>query len=305
MAGAFPGELLMSRTVKLAAFNIVTHPHSPAGYSQLFLAARSLRQPVKIWGETHGLLATAYRPRAELDLSVITGEIFTFLQLDQTLGWFDIVRGEEATDEQIEAVNIPEELRPHLKKIRYVLFPGDHVFVYAREDSHHGSISPTPMQNFLERLLNDNRLLEKTRFQEVEVRLIQDRRELTEILERITLERLEIFVELPNAGDTPGDAEEKVAKEMEEENLKELEIIKKAADERGLHPNENTKDYMTAAASNGYVKARGTTAEGEKKEYNTQTAPLVESFDFPDNVPYLDRFLDVANQLRKIIKRKR
>ncbi len=235
---------------------------------------------------------------------VITGEVFTFLQLDTSLNWYDILRGEEASDEQVQAVNIPSELRPHLKKIRFVVFPKAHLFIYVREDAHFGSIGPASMEDFLVRLLNDNRLLETTPFQEVEVRLVQDSRQLEEILKSITLERLDIFVELPNA-DTPGDAEDEVAREMEEENLKQLEIIKKAANERGLQPNERTRNYMVAAASNGYVKAKGTTVDGVTKEFNTKNVPLVEPFVFPDDVGYLDRFLQAADELRRIIRRQR
>lgn len=294
----------MSRTVKLAAFNIVTHPHSPQGYADLFVNARGLRQVIPIRGETHAMLATAYRPTEDDPQSVITGEVFRFLQLDPTLAWFDVIRGEQASDEQVEQVSIPDELRPHLKKIRYAFFPKDHVFVYSREDAHHGSISPASMELFLKRLLNDNRLLEKTAFQEVEVRLVQDHQELKAILETVTLERLEIYIRLPNPGDTPGDAEADVTEEMEEENLEELKIIKKAADGTGMHPNARTQNYMHAAASNGYVWARGVDAEGQKKEFNTKDTPLVEPFEFPNNVPYLERFLDAARELRRKIKRK-
>lgn len=293
----------MSRIVKLAAFNIVTHPHTAKGYADLFAKARALRQPIKVWGETHAILASAYSPNKSE--GVMTGEIFTFLQLDPSLDWYDVVRGEQASEEQVEEVRIPPELKPHLKKIRYAVFPRNHLFIYTREDSHYGAIAPTPMQHFLERLLNDNRLLEKTEFQEVDVRLVQDKRELAAILKAITLEKLEIFVQRPNPGDTPGEAEDQVTKEMEEENLEELKIIKKAADEDGLQPNERTQTYMEAASSNGYVWARGLSKDGVKKEFNTQDAPWIEPFEFPNNVPYLDRFLEAAIQLRdRILHRK-
>lgn len=286
----------------MAAFNIVTHPHSADDYAALFARARSIRQPIQVRGETHALLATAYEPKESEFNGVITGEVFTFLQLDPTLAWFDLVRGEQASDEQVETVNIPDNLRPHLKKIRYVFFPRNHLFIYAREDSHFGSIGPASMQNFLERLLNDNRLLEKTGFQEVDVRLVQDKRTLQGILESITLERLEIFLELPNP-DTPGDAEERVAREMEEENLEELKIIKTAADETGLRPNHRTRQYMDAASKNGYVWAKGMTVDGTKKEFTTKETPWIEPVEFPTNVPYLDRFIQAARELRDLIKR--
>lgn len=295
----------MPRTVKLGAFNIVTHPHSPANYLELFKQGRLLRQPIKVWGETYGILASVYHPLGTENSTVITGEVFTFLQLDASLNWFDIIRGEEATDAQVDQVKIPTELRPHLRKIRYVLFPEDHLFVYTVEDATYGAISPTPMKNFLERLLNDNRLLEKTKFQLVDVRLVQDRKALTAILKTVTLERLEIMVRRPNPGDTPGDAEQMVEQEMMEEELEELEIIKKASKEGGIKPNKRTLQYMEAAETNGYVKAKGISKNGEKREFNTQLSPLIEPFEFSNAAGYLDRFLDAARELRNIIRRKR
>jgi hypothetical protein len=80
----------MSRTVKLAAFNIVTHPHSSAGYERLFQDARLLKQSIKVRGATHAFLATAHNPGGTSETNFITGEIYTFIELDPNLDWFDL-----------------------------------------------------------------------------------------------------------------------------------------------------------------------------------------------------------------------
>jgi len=290
-----------SRTIHLAAFNIVTHPHSPKSYEQLFFAAKELRQMIKIWGDTHALLRSAYKLE-EYKTPIITGEIFTFLEIDLNQPWFDILKGEEATDKQTHEVKIPENLRPHLKRIRYVFFPDSHIFVYTRDDSANGRISPKSMGELLASLLNDNRILANAAFQAVDVRLVQDSKSLDWIFENLRVERLDITIRKPN-GDTGGDAEESVEKELEEQNLEEYFVSQKAEKGKAIKPNARTRRLLNEATINGQVEAKGLDKDDITQTKNTSAHPLVEPFVFEAKRPYIEFIVESGKALVEKIRK--
>lgn len=290
-----------SRKITLAAFNIVTHPHSEQEYEKLFYSAKGLMQTIKVWGDTHALLCSAYRME-ELVEPTITGEIFTFLEIDTQQDWFDILKGEVATEKQTKEVVIPQNLRPHLKRIRYVFFPKAHMLVYTRDDMN-GSISPSRMEYFLTHLLNDNRILEGAPYQEVGVRLVQDRQSLEWIFQHLRVERLDITIKRPN-GDTAGDAEQSVEEELEDQNIEEYFVSQKAENGKVLKPNKRTQRMMQEATINGHVEAKGLDKDDLPRSINTTERPLVEPVYYDSESPYLDFVVRAASDLLQKILRK-
>lgn len=287
--------MIKPRTIRFGAFNIVTHPHSPKSYEELFTKARDLKQVIKIWGDTHAILRTAFHPE-EYKGSIITGEIFTFLNLDPSQPWFDILKGEAATEKQTHEVKIPENLRPHLKRIRYVFFPNSHIFVYVREDSAFGAISPNNMSELLTALLNDNRILEKAPYQAVDVRLVQDSTSLDWIFKNLRVELLNITIRRPN-GDTGGDAQESVEKELEEQNLQEYFVSQKAEKGKAIKPNKRTNRLMKEATINGHVEAKGLDQDDVPHTLNTSARPLIEPVVFDGKKAYFDFVIEAGRIL--------
>lgn len=287
-----------SRTVKLAAFNIVTHPHSSESYEGLFNAAKDLKQMIKIRGDTYGLLCSAFK-LDESNTGTITGEIFTFLNIDPKQPWFDILKGEEATEKDTKEVKIPEHLRPNLKRFRYVFFPASHFLIYSRDDSVNGAISPSSMKEFLTALLNDNRIIGNAPYQVVDVRLIQDRKSLDWIFENIAVEQLDIVIRRPN-GDTGGEAEESIEKEMSDQNIDEYFISQKSEKGKAIKPNKRTERLMGEATINGHITAKGQDKDGITKTADTAEHPLIESFVYDPKTSYIDF---VVNAGRKIVEK--
>lgn len=291
----------MARTLKLSAFNIVTHPHKPEFYSEVFSKAFALHRQIGIRGETRALLGSCYNLESGNITSPITGEIFTFLEIDKDNDWFDIAKGEQATDRQTEEVTIPDNLRPHLKRVRYVFFPKKHMFIYVREDSKLGIISPASMEYFLNSLLNDPKVLENKKFHEVEIRLVQDKAAIDEILSTLSIDRLTIKIRLPN-GDGPLDAMAAIEEEMNEQNLIEYTTIQKAKKGEKIDPNERTVALMEKAVTDGSVEAVGRDENGLAKSINTQSKPLVEPVRYDGKSAYLDFFINAAMALLGKIK---
>jgi hypothetical protein len=288
-----------NRTIRLAAFNIVTHPHTTQGYVNLFHSARKLKRDIPIRGETHGRLGTS------IDLDdysepLVTGDIYTYLELNINDPWFNTRTGEAADTTQTQEVQIPDYLRPHLKQLRYVFFPKTHLFVFVQHDTgkHRGTLGVNSMSDFLTELLNDPRLLEKTDFKKVEVRSVQDRKSLAWIFSKLKVEQLEITIRRPN-GDSSGDAKKSVEEELEEQNLEEYFVKQTAEKGKGIKPNENTGRLLNEAMTNGGVKAKGRDTDDKMQTVNTQSKPLLEPIEISSKKPYAESVIQASFEFAK------
>ena len=294
------------RTIQLAAFNIVTHPHSAVSYVNLFHDARKLGRDIQIRGETHGRLGTSTDLEGYSE-ALITGDIYTYLELNVDDPWFNTNTGEAADKVQTKEVKIPAHLRPHLKQLRYVFFPKKHLFIFVQHDAgkYRGSIGIQSMSDFLTALLNDSRLLVKTDFKRVEVRSVQDRKSLEWIFSTLQVEQLEITVRRPN-GDSSGDARKSVEEELEEQHLEEYFVKQTAEKGKGIKPNENTNRLLNEAMTNGSVKARGRDRNEKMHTVNTEDRPLVEPIEISSKRPYAESVIqasfDFAKKAYKQIK---
>jgi len=291
-----------TRSVALSALNIVTHPHTSSGYVDLFADARKLKQSVKIWGDTHGMLWSWFD--LEEDGEIYTGEVFTYSEIDMDQDWLDLAKGEAATAKQRAEITIPEHLKPQFKQIRFAFFPASHLWVFCEENAPDGSLGVSRMKIFLERLLNDRALLEGRKFTRVDVRLVQSKETIEQIFEEIEVKTLEILVLKPN-DDSAGKAHQTVEEELEDENVSSYFIKKKAEPGQAIKPNESTIRYMDEAANNGYVEATGPDVKtGQKRTINTQAHPLVQRFEYDSRTGFLDFFVEAATKLAKKAKKK-
>lgn len=118
-------------TISLAILNIVTHPHTPKLYADLFLRAfREHRKPFKLRGDYYGLVQSCFPidpgdPEAGLE-----GDLIRFLQIKTDEPWFNLEKVDVASDVEMKAIHIPEHLKPHSQRLRYVFYPKPHRLVY-------------------------------------------------------------------------------------------------------------------------------------------------------------------------------
>lgn len=293
----------MNRGITLAAFNIVTHPHSPENYIEIFKKALSLKQAIKIHGDRHALLRTAWEDSEVLSKKAqpIFGEICTYIKLDAD-AWFHLIEAEPATEEEAGLIEIPGDLVPHLKRIHYVFYPEKHLFVYVTKDNSYGSISPRQMSNYLEKLLNDNRITEVASFDKVEVRMVQSQDTIDEMLSDMCIDKLTIRVDRPN--DTGGDYEQQIEADMLEQQVERLEVYQKSDKTGMIKPNEETVNLMKVALTNGFVEASGTDMDDNKKELKTEFKPRKETYKFdPDEQSYTAFLLGKGRELMDKIYR--
>lgn len=287
------------RTIKLAALNIVTHPHSVENYRKLWDRAYWLKQRFRTHGDTAAMLGSMGRDFAG---NVISGDLFTFLDLDPSLPWYDIQSGEEATEQQTKEVEIPAHLKPHLRRFRYVFIPEVHTLVFVHYDSKVGAISPNSVQSFVDRLLNDNRIIQGAPFPKVHVQIVQDKHSLKTIFESIRVDALDIQMYRPN-GDTSDDAKKSIEEELDDQNIGEYFVSLKAQNPgTPIKPDSRTSRMMKEAIKTGYVEARGPDEDGIPRTLNTKTHPAIEPYKLDPRVPYADAIVNIASSfLRKFI----
>ena len=108
------------RRITIAEINISMHaPHSPDGYAELFRKIYRAQRAVAL-GKLHGaMIGSMYGQNARVLPATFTGEIYRFVNIDPSNPWFNTRTQKAATEDDVEEVNIPEHLRPHLQRIPF------------------------------------------------------------------------------------------------------------------------------------------------------------------------------------------
>src|SRR6188472_1014870 len=96
------------RTIRVSALNIISHPHSPDGYVAMFNKATKLRIPATYFGNKAGIIGAFNRK----DKNIYFGTMHLFTSFDQFTNWINLETGEEADQEEVDAIELPENLRP-------------------------------------------------------------------------------------------------------------------------------------------------------------------------------------------------
>ena len=173
----------------VGVINIAMHaPHSPARYTQLLRRLYSLRQIVTARGVTGAVIGTLYsldRDNPEIGLS---GEFYQFIQLDPNEPWFDLESKDEASPDDVQAIVIPEKLKPHLARFSFVFYPRGHR-LYVQLRSGNRSFGVQTVATVLKRMLSNPKL---EAFGPVEITVEPDRGSISSIFRIPYLKQLRI-----------------------------------------------------------------------------------------------------------------
>lgn len=266
------------RRITLAAINIAMHaPHPTDRYVELLQKAFRRRMIVRI-GSLHGVtLGILYRPQQHGKLTLVSGEIYRFVKLDPGQPWFNTEKKEPATEEDVESINIPAHLLPHLQRIPFVFNARRHQLWYVSRDQSN-SLSPATAVRFLELLLQTTALANE--FPDVSVTAVPEKTSVDKILNLPGLEYLKIELVRPNP-DTGESAEERWLRRLEEQKTTKAKLELFHARNQVLEPDAETKEMASVAANNGVVYGRGRSADGLPIEDSTKDRPMLR-FEFVD-----------------------
>lgn len=283
-----------SYKVQLSALNITTHPHSSENYSKLWIEAFGLNRAVKLHGDNWGMIGTAFSIVSDDPKKGIQGDFYRFTNIDENADWFDVKRKEAVSPEEADdLVSIPDNLKPNLRRVRYVFFPEKHRLVFASSFSDNHMPSNLAVK-LVSTILNDQRLSDLA--PNASVRAEQSKEAIDSIFSNIQLQHLKIVVEIPN-GDDDGEDEESIESVLDEQRVKRVSVELTAQKNQAIQPNKRNKHLAYLAASNGHVEAKGVGADGESKQVNTEEYPVKVTEYFDERLSFADWFIDSANKI--------
>ena len=260
-----------TRTIRISQINIAMEsPHSPQRYIDLFRHAKNIRSPITLRGDEAAILGPLDFKTYKGPQDHISGEIYRFLNIDETAKWFNMQKNEPATEEETNAIVIPRELRPNLKMIEFVFHPHNHKLFFINKDRNH-TLSPQLAEKFFQQLFD--LACEKGSLPAVTVTAIPDKESIEEIFSIPTLKRIDITLARPNPDDFEA-AERKFLKKLEKQKAKRIETSLIALPGKSLEPDEETRLLAQVAASNGKVVGHGLDSHGKRIEESTKNKPM-------------------------------
>lgn len=236
-------------SVDYSAFNIRVHPHpNKSVYVDLFETLFKQNKKINIGNNTSAKINRLWAIHEDNPLEGFIGEIIKYNDIAED-GWVNIETGKSAEQDELDAIQIPDDLKPNGKTFYFVFFPKTHILVSEIRDKD-GAFSPKMQEKFFKLLFTSKTLLEK--FNAIDITIFPDTSAISHILESKTLKKLELIIQRPNPNDFEGFEEDFLA-EMESQKAKVFEKKLIAQDRQYLKPNEITKKQIQIAADNGKI----------------------------------------------------
>ncbi|VVM80933.1 hypothetical protein PS682_02330 [Pseudomonas fluorescens] len=268
-----------SSAIHIGALNLVLQPHTPLTYVTMLRKMARFKFEAQVHGDNALLLGSCRYLDPSNPLVGVRGEIYKFLKLDSTDAWFNTENMDEATEDEIAEINIPENLKPHFKKFQYIFFPNGHRFYFVSSKSGQ-SLSSGLVKRFFETVFSREEFSE---FGTLNVTVQPDPNGLDELfsLQRISILKMEI--DRPNPDDLE-DVEAEILERLNRVNARREKIEFMEASNEGLRPDPYMRALAAVANDNGFVYAEGKGDDGLKKYLSTKNMPLHETAKYNPNL---------------------
>lgn len=273
------------QNVQISGLNIVTQPHSPQGYVDIFQFIKDSNIHLPVSGDTH-LKLIKIKPLDGKDLiNGIIGEILRFTHISDQSSWVDINNGEQLDDK--DKPNISPEKQPNGVHFDFVFYPKHEYnnnkhklfFVSKYWDSHKRksqTLSPNFVNRYFERLFSSMAFREQFAFDSAGATVLPSNEALDHVLGLATIKKLEIVVKAPNPDDIDLDETRFL------ERMQKINAAKKHttyySDGESIQPDNIIEKEARIAKENGYVRTEGKDENGAKATRSTTDIPLRASF---------------------------
>ena len=259
------------RIIRISQLNIAMEsPHSPERYIDLFRKAKKIKTLINLRGNDAAILGPIDFKTYKSPKDHISGEIYKFLNIDETAQWFNTLKNEPATEEETSTIVIPKELRPNLKTIEFIFHPHNHKLFFINKDRK-DTLSPQLAEKFFQQLFDF--VCQNSDIPSVTVTAIPEKESVEKIFLIPTLRRIEITLARPNPDDFEKQ-ERKFLKKLEKQKAKRIETALVALPGKSLEPDEETKILAEVAASNGKVIGYGLDSYGKSVIESTKDKPM-------------------------------
>ncbi|AGI26016.1 hypothetical protein H681_20745 [Pseudomonas sp. ATCC 13867] len=229
----------------------------------------------------------------------VRGELYKFLKLDAAEAWFNLRDMDEATNEDVAELVIPEHLKPHFKRFQYIFYPKGHRFYFISGKPKH-SLSPNLVKNFFLKIFSRPEFAE---FGQLSITVQPDPNSLEVMLSLKRISKLKLEIDRPNPDDHE-DLEEDILERLNKMNAKTQRMEFLEANNVGLIIDEDVRALAGVAEENGYVMVEGKDEDNVKQFLSTKDTPLHVTAKYnPNLMSEFDAFYEKVDEVNREILR--
>ncbi|MBB5878212.1 DUF4747 family protein [Xanthomonas sp. 3498] len=294
--------MAVQQVIQVGAINVVLHPHPDGIYERLLRAAYKSRQVAQVYSDRSGIISQLYTVKEQGEVVALEGVISTFTKFDPSLPWFNAKTADDASDDDLGALEVPDYLMPNHRKCQFYFDTRGHLFLF-ETTSRKGGVAPRSMLKFLQGILWTPGLI--TNFGMVRLTVVPDAKTLDEVVDWKQIRTLKLQAHRPNPDYDEDDLRE-FEESLDDQNAEALELKLSAQPNSFLEPSERTRILAAIAADNGYVEAHGLDPLGRREVRSTrERKPLceIEYFD-PETENSWDVFKRFAQSVAQDIRRR-
>lgn len=249
----------MARKIKISSsvLNLRTHPHSPERYVQLIVDIFKEKVAIKLHGDRFGMLSLVHRTSNEDGF--VSGVITTFVKVEFDGRWFDASEMQDATEDQVARVRIPENLYPNAASF-YFEFDTKKHRIYVQSYSDGKVFSARQAQILFSSLVESPRIFEK--YGQIHVTIVQSRAGLDSLFALPVIKEIKITIFKPNPDIFADDFEEKIEAHLADANSQRVTIGYQADPGQSVNPTDEIRAIGEVALENGEVEVRGRDEKG-------------------------------------------
>ena len=285
----------MARLQKLevGGLNVRVHPHDQDTYGNLITQIYEMRKIAKIHGDRFGLVTTL--DHSEEDRGMVYGVLSTFLEVEIDGDWFNTATMDEASENDIRKIRIPNNLHPNLKKFRFAFNTKRHELIFEHY-SEGERLTHNSALNFFRNVTNDRRI--QDRFGDVKVSVVTDRGSVDRIFSIPRITDLDILIEKPNSDVWGADFEEQAEEHLNDKNARSMNVKYKAERGQGIQRDEDLNALLQASLNNGRSVAKGYGPDGHMT-VSTESFPKVVQEKYEPEIAPVAVFRRLASRFRR------
>ncbi|MGY4398606.1 hypothetical protein ACVWZA_003814 [Sphingomonas sp. UYAg733] len=277
-----------------SGLNIRIHPHSPERYRELFKTAFALKKIVNIRGDRAGMVTSLSRINPKDDF--IRGVITTFLEIDLDGNWLNTETLEVASENDVESVRIPENLRPNMMSFYFRFDVQNHELIF--ENYSNGKrLTHNSALIFFKELFTRKKIIKD--FGDVKVTILQSRGSVDRVFSIPRITSLEVYIERPNADIWEGEFEELAEEHLEEKGARSMTVIYKAESGGQIVRDDDLSALVRTSVRNGRTIARGYGPNGHEVVTTDMYPKVMQDRFNPEDMSDNQMFEQLAERFRR------
>ena len=297
-------DLIMPRPkiLRMAAINITARNHPEGVYESILKQAQRSRLRARVLGDRFGVITQIWAS-SDPDVPGIHGVISTFTNINFDEPWFNEETLDEASESDINNIDLPSNLRPNLRRCVFIFDRRTHTISFDI-NSKSGGIAPASMERFLTELLSNQRIV--SQFGAIKINILHEEHSVSDLLSKPNLRQIFIHTGRPNPGDYDATPYEDLKEFLDQEGADIFEQTLSASND-SLTPSPKTKQLAEMADENGYITIRARTIDGQSYTTSTKnSAPHVEQDKVNlDVTDFISAAYTMAERISRMIRRRR